>query len=159
MRKLEKIKEIKDLILVQLSKVDLIPKTFSPVSTPMGIDRDILEKYIYDIENNVLLSSDFQLYLTNLQSFHSVLDDYLKLHLNEIERCSKIQYTNPRSVNLIMDLIGTKGVLNSENGLNIFRTPELHLNKLDYLFILDDHFFVVTNSDKKNYDNFVLLFK
>ena len=47
----------------------------------MGIDRDILEKYIYDIENNVLLSSDFQLYLTNLQSFHSVLDDYLKLHL------------------------------------------------------------------------------
>lgn len=32
-----------------------------------------------------------------------------------------IRYTDPASVEKIMDMIGTKGVLNSPEGLNIFR--------------------------------------
>lgn len=47
-----------------------------------------------------------------------------------------IQYDGPDSVHKIMDVIGTQGVTNSEDGLYIFRfDPPLKVNKGEWVII------------------------
>jgi len=48
------------------------------------------------------------------------------------------QYTNPSSVDRIMDMIGTKGVINSLDKLYIFR---------DYTVIVEKNWYVIKLSD------------
>lgn len=63
------------------------------------------------------------------------------------------QYTNPASVHRIMDLIGTKGVNNTEGGLYIYQSnPRVRLkdhlvNKGQWIVLNDDGIIFVVNDD------------
>ena len=50
-----------------------------------------------------------------------------------------IIYRGPKSVRKIMDMVGTKGILNSEDGLYIFRTdPPLRFRKGETVVVWDN---------------------
>ena len=62
-----------------------------------------------------------------------------------------LQYTNPESVHKIMDVIGTKGVNNSPEGLYIIRDEQVHLKlkKREWLVVDGSNLSVMTNANKK----------
>ena len=55
-----------------------------------------------------------------------------------------------------MDVIGTKGVLNSENGLNIYTDrQDFKLAKTNWLMIHGNAWFVIDKNEKATYDLFL----
>jgi hypothetical protein len=146
--KQELIAKAKDLF----SKIDMIPKSFDPMGTPMGVDRDwafdVIDETQMD-ENDCSIESS----IDDLDSIVDILDSYLKLHLEEISNLVFLQYDTPSSVHEIMDAIGTRGVSNSEDGLNIFREKHYKLNKTDYLVIQGDSFYVIDKEEFGEYKN------
>ena len=148
------IKKIIEDINSKFVIIDLIPYSFDTLQAPMGIDKDLLDEVIYDCESgstNEMKEVDIISYLNDT---NETLADYIKLHKCEAERLVFLEYTNPESVQSIMDVIGTQGVLNSPEGLNIFRKHELKLQKKQWLVKNNDYLFVIEASDKTNYDSF-----
>lgn len=138
------------------SKIDMIPKSFEPMGTPMGLDRDwafnVIDEDQMD-ENDCTVESS----IDDLSSIVDTLDSYLKLHLEEISNLVFLQYDTPSSVHDIMDAIGTRGVSNSENGLNVFREKELKLNKTDYLVKQADILYVIDTEEYVLYQKLLVI--
>lgn len=148
------IKSIIEEINVRLSIVAVIPESFDTLQAPVGIDRDLLDEIIHDCKTNntkEMKESDIIDYLENMRT---TLEDYIKAFKTEAERLVFMQYQTPETVKDIMAVIGSNGVLNTPDGLNIYRTSDLHLNKGEYLVKNKDYLFVIKEDDKKNYDSF-----
>lgn len=151
-------KDIDAIVLTikeQLKTVDLIPKDFEPSETPMGIDRDILEESIYNWEHQVEFGKDVSI-LKDFKSFSTTLDEYISLFKKEIGELIFLEYTDPQSVHKIMDVIGTTGVLNTDQGLFICR-PHLELTLDDTDYIVDNGRYIskITAVEKEKYDKFI----
>lgn len=148
------IKSIIEEINVRLSIVAVIPESFDTLQAPVGIDRDLLDEIIHDCKTNntkEMKEADIIDYLENMRT---TLEDYIKAFKTEAERLVFMQYQTPETVNDIMAVIGSNGVLNTPDGLNIYRTSDLHLKKGEYLVKNNDYLFVIKEDDKKNYDSF-----
>lgn len=141
-------------INVRLTIISEIPESFDTLQTPVGIDRDLLDEIVYDCENDNTESMKAEDIVDYLKNVKTTLEDYIQVFKTEAERLVFMQYNTPETVHAIMDVIGTKGVLNSPEGLNIYRTSELHLNKGEYLVKNNDYLFVIKEDDKQNYDSF-----
>lgn len=149
------IKKIIEDINSKFVIINLIPDSFDTLQAPMGIDKDLLDEIIYDCKSgstNEMKEVDIISYLNDT---NETLADYIKLHKCEAERLIFLEYTNPESVHSIMDVIGTKGVLNSPEGLNIFREQELKLQKKQWLVKNNDYLFIIEGIEKKDYDVFI----
>ena len=148
------IKSIIEEINVRLSIVDVIPESFDTLQAPIGIDRDLLEEIIYDCKTEntkEMKETDIIDYLENMRT---TLEEYIKAFKTEVKRLVFMQYQTPETVKDIMAVIGSKGILNTPEGLNIYRINDLHLNKGEYLVKNNDYLFVIKEEDKKNYDSF-----
>jgi hypothetical protein len=148
------IKSIIEEINVRLSIVAVIPESFDTLQAPVGIDRDLLDEIIHDCKTDntkEMKEADIIDYLENMRI---TLEDYIKAFKTEAERLVFMKYQTPETVKYIVAVIGSEGVLNTSDGLNIYRTSDLHLNKGEYLVKNNDYLFVITEEDKKNYDLF-----
>lgn len=142
-------------IKLQLKTIDLIPSSFNPVETPVGIDRDMLDELISEWETDKLTMTPKEC-LDELISDQVALKDYIELFSKEIKELTMLEYTNPKSVHKIMDVIGTKGVLNTDNGLCIFEdNKDFKLKKTDWLVINCGQKSIIDKDEKHLYDSFL----
>jgi hypothetical protein len=149
-KKQELIQQAKELFF----KIDSIPSSFETHETLSGLDRDwafeVIDETQVD-ENDKPLESSIE----DLISIIDTIKAYVDSHLSEIKKLIFLQYTSPKSVHLIMDEIGTKGVMNSENGLNIFRDKELFLKKKNWLVKHNKSLYVITDDEYLEYQIFI----
>ena len=151
----EQINTLIDEINKKIQIARLIPESFDPRETPMGIDLDHFQEMECHWNINQLHDTP-ESYLAYFSDIDQTLVDYLDLFLFEIMGIIFLQYTNPKSVHKIMDHIGTKGVLNSDTGLNIFRDDfEAKFQKTEWLVIAREKLSKITNEEKQKYDNFL----
>lgn len=61
------------------------------------------------------------------------------------------RFTDPDSVKRIMDLVGSRGVTNSPDGLCIYRTPEVCAQKGDWIGLLDGETLVHVSAGDPDY--------
>jgi len=139
----------------QLKIVDLIPRSFEPIEIATGINRDALEDIIALCESNISPINK-SMHYNELDSFKITLEDYIKLYSNEIKNLIFMEYTDPSSVHKIMDTIGTTGVLNTDQGLCIFRVgTDLKLDKTDWLVDNTRYLDKIDKLEKSKYDLFL----
>jgi hypothetical protein len=135
-------------------KVDLIPLSFNSHNSLSGLDRDwafnVIDETQIDENDNPIESS-----IEDLNSIIDTIKEYVNAHLKEIKALIFLQYSTPKSVHLIMDEIGTKGVLNSDNGLSILRDKVLLLQKKNWLVKQNKFLYVITNEEYLKYQNFI----
>lgn len=149
-----KITEIIGKIEEQLLIVERIPTSFEPLQTPTGIDRDLLDEKTSEWKSGEL-SDSVESYLAYFKDIQETLVEYIALFKSEISGLKMLEYTTPKSVQEIMDKIGTKGVLNSEFGLSIIRGElVLRLQKEEWLVVNGEHLTVISDSEKQSYDTF-----
>jgi hypothetical protein len=143
------------LVKAQLKIVDLIPAAFEPIETAMGFDRDMLESLIYEWDHGKYTLTKPK-YLGEFSDYHWTLKDYIALYVNEIKALGLYEYTDPASVHVIMDAIGTTGVLNTDNGLIINRSPlSLLLAKGEWLASNAGRLSKVSATDYHQYGHFI----
>lgn len=147
------IKKHLDTIKSQLQTISLIPDSFDTRQAPMGIDRDLLDEITSEYERGEFNRSMSE-YLDYFKDVDITLLEYIKVFSEEMKGLQFLQYTNPKSVLSIMDVIGSKGVLNTDNGLKLYEQG-LELNKTEWLVKNNDVLTVITSTDKDDYDIFI----
>lgn len=138
-----------------LQVIDSIPCLFESRETAFGIDRDSLESLIYDVEHSKSEQTD-DVILEELIDFNFTLKEYIELYYKEINNLVFRKYTDVNSVSVIFDTFGSKGFLNTEDGLCLFKDEyELKLNKNEWLVYDSVRFTKVDDEEKLTYDLFL----
>lgn len=137
-------------VIMQLNLIDSIPDMIWLTDAP-NINRELADSIIFDFHHDIDI---------NEKDLDNCIKDninYINHYANFLKNTNTIQYVDPKSVIEIMKLIGSKGILNSDHGkLYIFRTKELVLSKLDWVYIINhQEFFVVKQNEKSYFDIFL----
>lgn len=138
-------------ILSILKKIDSIPKSFDFNDSVVGIDRDYFDQIESEFTSGNL-EHELHYYFENFSMIEETLQDYIKSFEEELKSLIFLKYTNKESVLKIMDVIGSKGVLNSEDGLFIFTKSDLKISKNEYLVVNKDLYFAINEVEKQKYD-------